>query len=113
DVTDLGDAEIGSEAALAGFDTLVIGIFAMRFRPGLAAAMPRINAWVAAGGTLVTLYHRPWDNWDPDVIPPRRLEIGQPSLRWRVTEKPSSARHASSSCRPPRWPSSPWPPSHA
>ena len=93
DVTDLGDAEIGSEAALAGFDTLVIGIFAMRFRAGLAAAMPRLNAWVAAGGTLVTLYHRPWDNWDPDTIPPRRLEIGQPSLRWRVTDEAAQVTH--------------------
>ena len=93
DVTDLGDAEIGSEAALAGFDTRVSGSFAMRFRAGLAAAMPRRNAWVAAGGTLVTLYHRPWDNWDPDTIPPRRLEIGQPSLRWRVTDEAAQVTH--------------------
>ena len=46
--------------------------------------------WTEAGGTLVTLYHRPWDNWDPDSIPPHRLEIGQPSLRWRVTDENAS-----------------------
>ena len=59
----------------------------MKFRPGLAAAMPRLHDWIEGGGTLVTLYHRPWDNWNPDTIPPRRLEIGQPSLRWRVTDE--------------------------
>ena len=87
DVTDVTDAELASDAALAGFDTLVVGIFAMKFRPGLAAAMPRLHDWIEGGGTLVTLYHRPWDNWNPDTIPPRRLEIGQPSLRWRVTDE--------------------------
>ena len=87
DVTALTDAELASDTALAAYDTLVVGIFAMRFRDGLAQAMPRINEWVRAGGTLVTLYHRPWDAWDPDTIPPARLEIGQPSLRWRVTDE--------------------------
>ena len=84
---------LGSEAALADFDTLVIGIFAMRFRPGLAEAMPRVHRWTETGGTLVTLYHRPWDNWDPEATPPHRLEIGQPSLRWRVTDEAAIVRH--------------------
>jgi hypothetical protein len=87
DVTPLSDADLTSESSLAGFDCIVVGIFAMRFRTGLVEAMPRLHAWTEAGGTLVTLYHRPWDNWDPDKIPPRRLEIGQPSLRWRVTDE--------------------------
>ncbi|MCG6902377.1 MAG: PIG-L family deacetylase [Rhodobacter sp.] len=93
DVTAIGDAELGDTRALAGFDTLVIGIFAMRFRAGLLAAMPALHGWVAAGGTLVTLYHRPWDNWDPDSVPPKRLEIGQPSLRWRVTDETAPVTH--------------------
>ncbi len=38
------------------------------------------------GGHLVTLYHRPTDGWQPDDTPPRRIEIGSPSLRWRVTD---------------------------
>ncbi|MDV7144021.1 PIG-L family deacetylase [Tropicimonas sp. TH_r6] len=92
DVTALTDEALASEATLAEFGTIVIGIFAMRFRPGLAEAMPRIHRWVQAGGTLITLYHRPWDNWDPDSIPPRRLEIGQPSIRWRVTDQTAEVR---------------------
>lgn len=87
DVTPVTDAQLASEAALAEFDTLVVGIFAMRFRAGLTDAMPGIHRWTQDGGTLVTLYHRPWDNWDPDTIPPKRLEIGKPSLRWRVTNE--------------------------
>ena len=93
DVADLSDADLGSDATLAGFGSIVIGIFAMRFRPGLLDAMPRLHRWIEAGGTLVTLYHRPWDNWDPARVPPRRLEIGQPSLRWRVTDETAEVRH--------------------
>lgn len=71
--------------SLAGLDTIVVGIFAYGTRPDLAAANPRLRDWVEAGGHLVTLYHRPGDGWDPDTTPPRRLVIGSPSLRWRVT----------------------------
>lgn len=85
-VSDLSEVAL-SEAVLADCNTLVIGIFAMKFRKGLAEAMPRIHDWVRAGGTLVTLYHRPWDNWDANTTAPYRLEIGQPSLRWRVTDE--------------------------
>ncbi|MDX8348915.1 PIG-L family deacetylase [Cognatiyoonia sp. IB215446] len=87
DVTPLTDDDLASEATLATYDAIVIGIFAMRFRPGLIDAVPALHRWTEAGGTLVTLYHRPWDNWDPDTVPPKRLEIGQPSLRWRVTDE--------------------------
>jgi len=93
DVMELDDEALADDAVLAGFGTIVIGIFAMRLRPGLAAAMPRLHRWTEAGGTLVTLYHRPWDNWDPETIPPRQLEIGQPSLRWRVTDETAQVRH--------------------
>lgn len=87
DVAPVEDRDLETPSRLARFDTIVVGIFAMRFRPGLAAAMPAIHDWIRAGGTLVTLYHRPWDAWDPDSVPPARLEIGQPSLRWRVTDE--------------------------
>jgi LmbE family N-acetylglucosaminyl deacetylase len=93
DVTGLTDDQINSEVELAKFDTIVIGIFALRFRAGLVAEMPRLRDWVEDGGTLLTLYHRPWDNWDPDTIPPKRLEIGQPSLRWRVTDAAAEVTH--------------------
>lgn len=73
--------------SLRKIDTLVVGVFAYRMRSALAELASTINQWVAQGGHLLTLYHRPWDNWDPDVIPPARLEIGQPSLRYRVTDE--------------------------
>ena len=85
-VRDLSGVEL-TDAVLAGCDTIVIGIFAMKFRAGLADAMPRLHDWARSGGTLVTLYHRPWDNWDADSTAPYHLEIGQPSLRWRVTDE--------------------------
>ncbi len=86
-VTSLTVADLQDASTLASLDTIVIGIFALRFCPGLIETMPLLRDWVEAGGTLVTLYHRPWDNWDADTTPPRRLEIGQPSLRWRVTDE--------------------------
>jgi LmbE family N-acetylglucosaminyl deacetylase len=87
DVVSLEADDLTNEAALSEFDTIVIGIFAVRFKDGLKEAMPALRKWVSSGGTLLTLYHRPWDNWDPDRTPPARLEIGQPSLRWRVTDE--------------------------
>lgn len=93
DVTPLTDADLHNDTALSEFDTIVIGIFALKFRGGLVEQMPRLNNWCEQGGTLVTLYHRPWDNWDPDGVPPRRLEIGQPSLRWRVTDETARVTH--------------------
>lgn len=47
-VTDLSDAPL-SDKVLAQFDTLVVGIFALKFRAGLANALPRIHDWVRAG----------------------------------------------------------------
>ena len=78
---------------LRDVDTLVVGLFAMKARPALRAAMPAVHRWVEAGGHLLTLYHRPWDAWDPERVPPRRLEIGQPSLRWRVTDAGAAVTH--------------------
>ena len=95
DVTDLSEADLTVPGLFADFDSIVIGIFAMRFRPGLVESLPALHAWVEAGGTLVTLYHRPWDSWDPDSTPPKRLEIGQPSLRWRVTNEAAHVTHLS------------------
>jgi LmbE family N-acetylglucosaminyl deacetylase len=86
DVTDMTDAMLAHPDPFAGFDSVLVGVFAFRFRPALKPVTGALNAWVAAGGTLVTLYHRPWDDWTPDVTPPARIEIGQPSLRWRITD---------------------------
>ena len=92
DVT-LLDADALSGGDLGQFDTIVIGIFAYKARPDLLAANGRLKEWVAAGGNLVTQYHRPWDNWDPETIPPHYLKIGQPSLRWRVTDHTAAVTH--------------------
>lgn len=42
-------------STLQGYDSLVIGIFALRFRPALGVLMPAIRDWVLQGGTLLTL----------------------------------------------------------
>lgn len=84
---DLGDEGL---ADLSPYAALVVGVFALRTRPALRAAMPRVRDWVRAGGTLVTLYHRPWDDWDAAGLP---VAIGQPSLRWRVTDEGAEVAH--------------------
>ena len=81
----LDDAALAT-GDLGGYDTIIVGVFAFGSRPGLAAASGRLHDYVENGGNLVTLYHRPWDNWDPERTPPRFLKVGRPSLRWRVTD---------------------------
>ena len=93
DVSILDEETLSLPGAFDGLDSLLIGVFANRFRPDLRARMDDVHDWVRAGGNLVTLYHRPWDNWDPDATPPARLEIGQPSLRWRVTDENAAVGH--------------------
>lgn len=67
------------------YPAIVVGLFAFGQRPDLRARTDKLRTYVQAGGNLVTLYHRPWDNWDTQTVPPRPVTIGQPSLRWRVT----------------------------
>jgi len=92
-VTTLDDSELVGGRALSQFDTLVVGLFAMRTRTVLAQNIEFIHRWIEDGGHLLTLYHRPWDGWNPDTIPPRYLEIGQPSLRFRVTNETAAVTH--------------------
>jgi LmbE family N-acetylglucosaminyl deacetylase len=84
DVTELDAQALSSD--LSRFTTIVVGIFAFGLRKDLAAATQRLHRFVEEGGHLVTLYHRPMDGWDPNETPVRRIEIGSPSLRWRVTD---------------------------
>ena len=90
DVADLDAKTLADN--LDRLDSLVIGVRAFGQRPDLLAAAGSINAWVKTGGHLVTQYHRPWDGWDPKETPPSRLEIGQPSLRWRVTDPKAAVK---------------------
>jgi len=71
---------------LSGYTTIVVGIFAFGLRTDLVAATRALHRFVVEGGHLLTLYHRPTDGWNPDETPVRPLEIGSPSLRWRVTD---------------------------
>lgn len=84
DVTELDAQALSGD--LSRFTTIVIGIFAFGIRKDLAAATTRLHRFVEEGGHLLTLYHRPSDGWQPDATPPRRIDIGSPSLRWRVTD---------------------------
>ncbi|MEQ9812461.1 MAG: PIG-L family deacetylase [Azospirillaceae bacterium] len=85
DVAELDDAAIAA-GRYREHDSLLVGIMGFGNRPVLRQQAAAIRDWVEAGGTLVTLYHRPMDGWDPEVTPPRPLEVGVPSLRWRVTD---------------------------
>nr|WP_319484774.1 PIG-L family deacetylase [uncultured Cohaesibacter sp.] len=71
---------------LSRFTTILVGIFAFGLRQDLAASIDKLHRFVEEGGHLVTLYHRPSDDWIPEKTPPRFLQIGSPSLRWRVTD---------------------------
>lgn len=84
DVTELDAQALSGD--LSRFTAIVVGIFAFGIRKDLAAATERLHRFVEDGGHLVTLYHRPSDGWSPDETPVRRIDIGSPSLRWRVTD---------------------------
>ena len=77
----------------SAYDTILIGIFAFRTCQQLHVRLDELHQWVFAGGNLVTLYHRPWDNWNPETTAPGYLKIGKPSLRWRVTDENATVRH--------------------
>ncbi len=84
DVTELDAQSLSGD--LSRFTTIVVGIFAFGIRKDLAAATARLHRFVEDGGHLLTLYHRPVDGWQPDATPPKRVDIGSPSVRWRVTD---------------------------
>ena len=86
DVTSLDDKAL-EQADFSGFDSILVGVFAFRTRPALSDRLKSLHDWVRAGGNLVTLYHRPWDNWGANTTPLAPLTIGKPSLRWRVTDE--------------------------
>lgn len=92
DVVSFDDRAL-AQADFSQFDSILIGIFALRTRPILARRLGEIHDWVREGGNLVTLYHRPWDNWHPDKSALAPLTIGKPSLRWRVTDEKAKITH--------------------
>ncbi|MDE2790602.1 MAG: PIG-L family deacetylase [Paracoccaceae bacterium] len=89
DTVAMSDDDLAGSGWLDGLDAVVVGIFAFRTRPRLILAMPQVREWIQSGGTLVTLYHRPSDRFDTTGVLPGGIEIGQPSIRWRVTDPTS------------------------
>ncbi|MBI3508000.1 MAG: hypothetical protein HY059_24455, partial [Proteobacteria bacterium] len=85
DVVDM-PAFDGQSLVGGGFTTAVVGIRAFERRDDLHAHIDALHAFVRAGGHLVTLYHRADKGWQPARTPLARIEIGRPSIRWRVCD---------------------------
>src|SRR5699024_1552162 len=69
------------------FDTIVTGIRANLAREDLIENNDRLLEYAENGGHVVIQYHKPGDNWDKNKTPPYELEIGSPSIEWRVTDE--------------------------
>lgn len=86
DITKLTDEDLAS-GDLSEFDTIVTGIRAYLSRDALNENNDRLKAYVEEGGHLVVQYHKPNDRWDAATTAPYPLTIGNPSIRWRVTDE--------------------------
>ncbi|UFJ39380.1 NEW3 domain-containing protein [Brevibacillus humidisoli] len=87
DVVELDAKEIES-GDLSQYDTIVLGIRAYGFRPELIPSNGRLLQYAKDGGNLVVQYHKPFDNWSPDLAP-YPITVGSPSIEWRVTDETS------------------------
>ncbi|WP_342748227.1 NEW3 domain-containing protein [Virgibacillus ndiopensis] len=85
-INKLTEADLSS-GDLSQFDTIITGIRANLSREDLVQNNDRLLKYVENGGHLVVQYHKPWDNWNIEQTPPYQLEIGQPSIEWRVTDE--------------------------
>lgn len=86
DITKLSAADLES-ADLSQFDTIAVGIRAYLSREDLLKNNTRLLKYVEDGGHLVVQYHKPGDRWDPLNTAPFPLKIGNPSIKWRVTDE--------------------------
>lgn len=86
DVDKLTEEDL-STADLSQYDTIVTGIRAYLSRQDLVENNERLLQYVENGGHYVVQYHKPGDNWDTDLTAPYALEIGSPSIQWRVTDE--------------------------
>jgi LmbE family N-acetylglucosaminyl deacetylase len=80
-------AEDLANGDLKQYDTIITGIRAYLSRNDLLQHQDRLLQYVENGGHLVVQYHKPEDRWDPEKSAPYKLVIGQPSIRWRVTDE--------------------------
>jgi LmbE family N-acetylglucosaminyl deacetylase len=88
DVTQISDEDLLS-GNIMHFDTIVSGVFSGKNRP-INSAMEHLREWMKNGGRYISQYHRPWDNWDSEKSAPYSLQIGSPSIRWRITDASSA-----------------------
>ncbi|WP_309247757.1 hypothetical protein [Peribacillus frigoritolerans] len=85
-ITKLTAADL-AEGDLSQYDTIVTGIRAYLSREDLKANNGRLLEYVENGGHLVVQYHKPGDGWDALKTAPYSLTLGNPSIRWRVTDE--------------------------
>lgn len=85
DVTLLSERDLAS-GDLSRYDTIVVGIRAYLSRDDLRAHNDRLLDYVKRGGHVVMQYHKPGDNWSPQLSP-FPLQPGEPSIQWRVTDE--------------------------
>lgn len=85
DVTFLEEEDLAS-GDLDRFDAIVVGIRAYLSRSDLLKHNDRLLEYVKGGGHVVMQYHKPEDNWNPELAP-YPLQPGSPSIEWRVTDE--------------------------
>lgn len=88
DVIELTSEDLES-GKLNQYDTIVIGIRGYLDRDDLKENNDQLLNYVKDGGHVVMQYHKPDDNWDTEETAPYKLEIGEPSIEWRVTDEES------------------------
>ncbi|MDN6161350.1 MAG: NEW3 domain-containing protein [Atopostipes sp.] len=86
DITALEEEDLNSDD-LNKYDAIVTGIRANLEREDLVENNEKLHDYVEDGGHLVYQYHKPWDEWDADETLPYFLELGEPSIEWRVTDE--------------------------
>lgn len=86
DITKLTSTDLAT-GDLSQYDTIVTGIRAYLSREDLKKNNDRLLKYVENGGHLVVQYHKPSDGWDETTTAPYPLTIGNPSIRWRVTDE--------------------------
>jgi len=85
DVEQLAGADLTS-TRLRGLDAVVIGVRAFNTRADLAAHLPDLFAYAAAGGTVVEQYNTP-NNLQAQPLAPFALKLSPNLPKYRVTDE--------------------------
>lgn len=84
-ITTLSENDLKS-GDLSQYDTIVVGIRAYLSRKDLLENNQRLLDYVKNGGHVVMQYHKPGDNWKPELAP-YPIQPGDPAISWRVTDE--------------------------